>query len=89
MFADDTAGLDSDNNLNVPYLLKGYLNSEVKNIARWFRANKMAVNVSKTKFIIFHTRGKIIDDNIKILYDDNEPDQTKSSTYSRTRTRPR
>jgi hypothetical protein len=34
----------------------------------------MAVNVSKTKFIIFHTRGKRVNDNIKILYDDNEPD---------------
>jgi hypothetical protein len=73
MFADDTAGLDSDNNLNV--LIKR-VNSEVKNIARWFSANKMAVNVSKTKFIIFHTRGKRIDNNIKILFDDNEPDQT-------------
>jgi hypothetical protein len=49
---------------------------ELKNIARWFRANKIAVNVSKTKFIIFYTGGKINDDNIKILYDGNEPDQT-------------
>jgi hypothetical protein len=49
---------------------------ELKNIARWFHANNMAVNVSKTKFIIFRTRGKRIDDNNKILYDGNEPDQT-------------
>jgi hypothetical protein len=34
----------------------------------------MAVNISKTKFIIFHTRGKIIgNDNITLTIDDNEP----------------
>jgi hypothetical protein len=33
----------------------------------------MAVNVSKTKFIIFHTRGKPIDKTLKLIYDDNEP----------------
>jgi hypothetical protein len=34
----------------------------------------MAVNVSKTKFIIFHTRGKPINNNeCKIFYNDNEP----------------
>jgi hypothetical protein len=35
----------------------------------------MAVNVSKTKYIIFHTRGKPVDNTVKILYDDNEPDE--------------
>jgi hypothetical protein len=35
----------------------------------------MAVNVSKTKFIIFHTKGKNVDKSLKLLYDDNEPNQ--------------
>jgi hypothetical protein len=70
MFADDTAGLACNSNLAD---LFSHVNSELKKIARWFRANKMAVNVSKTKFIIFHTRGKNIDPSLKILYDDNEP----------------
>jgi hypothetical protein len=35
----------------------------------------MAVNVSKTKFIIFHTKGKQVDNNIELTYDDNEPNQ--------------
>jgi hypothetical protein len=30
-------------------------------MAAWFRANKMAVNVSKMKYIIFKPRGKRID----------------------------
>jgi hypothetical protein len=62
MFADDTAGLACNKNL---ILLVEHVNTELKKIARWFRANKMAMNVSKTKFIIFHT--------IELKYDDNEP----------------
>jgi hypothetical protein len=72
MFADDTAGLASHNNIND---LITFVNTELKKIARWFRANKMAVNVSKTKFIIFHTKDKKIPPNISLTYDDNEPDQ--------------
>jgi hypothetical protein len=63
MFADDTAGLAKGDNLTN---LVTYVNDEIKKIARWFRANKMAVNVSKTKYIIFHTRGKNIDPNLKV-----------------------
>jgi hypothetical protein len=37
----------------------------------------MAVNVSNTKFIIFHTLGKHIDYIFKIFYDENEPDEQK------------
>jgi hypothetical protein len=34
---------------------------------------KMAVNVNKTKFILFHTKGKLTDPQIELIYDDNEP----------------
>jgi hypothetical protein len=70
MFADDTAGLASHTNIDV---LTTFVNAELKKIAEWFRINKMAVNVNKTKFMIFHTKGKIIPLNsAKIFYDDNE-----------------
>jgi hypothetical protein len=50
------------------------VNNELKKMATWFRCNKMAVNTSKTKFIIFRTRGKVIDnDNVSIIFNDNEP----------------
>ncbi len=49
-------------------------NTELKKIALWFRVNKMAVNIGKTKFIVFHNRGKKVDLNgLNIVYDDNEP----------------
>jgi hypothetical protein len=40
----------------------------------WFRANMMAVNNGKTKYIIFHYKGKHIDMNEReVVYDNNEP----------------
>ena len=34
------------------------MNTEIDKLANWFRANKMAVNISITKYVIFHTKGK-------------------------------
>jgi len=72
MFADDTSAFKSGKNLNT---LINDIESELNKIAIWFRANKMCVNVDKTKFIIFRTRGKHIDENISIQYNANEPGQ--------------
>jgi Reverse transcriptase (RNA-dependent DNA polymerase) len=58
MFADDTAGLTSGPDLKV---LIHKANSELHKIALWFKANKMAVNISKTKYIIFKPKGKKIE----------------------------
>ena len=52
--ADDTAGPKSGLNLNE---LIDKVNVEVNKLANWFRVNKMAVNVSKTKYIIFKPKG--------------------------------
>jgi hypothetical protein len=66
----------------IPKVLKGGknlsnllddVNHELRKWAVWFLANKMAVNTSKTKFIIFHSRGRIIDLNGKTLLFDNNP----------------
>jgi hypothetical protein len=44
-------------------------------MAVWFRANKLEVNISKTKYIIFRMRGKKIDENTpELLYNQNEPE---------------
>jgi Reverse transcriptase (RNA-dependent DNA polymerase) len=63
LFADDTACLIAGPNLK-EILAKA--NIELQKIANWFRANKMAVNVSKTIYIIFKPRG------VKIELCDNE-----------------
>jgi hypothetical protein len=70
LFADDTIGLGKGKKLDE---LTAYVNFELKKIANWFRSNKMAVNTSKTKFIVFRTRGKRIDPReCNLLFNTNE-----------------
>ena len=53
-----------------------YINTELNKMAVWFRANKMAVNAEKTKYIIFHTKNKRVDPgNSVLVFDNNEPGQ--------------
>jgi hypothetical protein len=66
LFADDTTGLAKG-----PVLkdLTCYVNDELCKMANWFRANKMMVNASKTKFIIFRTHNKPVNpDDCNIVY---------------------
>ena len=71
LFADDTSGLIIGKNFQE---LVQKMNIEINKLANWFRANKMAVNLSKTKYLIFHTKGKKITnfDNNSIVYDGNK-----------------
>jgi hypothetical protein len=42
-------------------------------MANWFRANKMSLNVSKTKYIIFRTQNKPVDPAVcNLVYNTNE-----------------
>ena len=50
LFADDTTFQYSDANLD---LLFAKCNSELKKAAIWFKANKLTLNVKKTKFLLF------------------------------------
>jgi len=71
MFADDTFSLEAGSDLNDLILA---VNTEINKMAVWFRANKLAVNITKTKYIIFRMKGKKINDNIPdIIYNENEP----------------
>ncbi len=49
LFADDTTSLAKG--LILDDVIK-YVNCELQKMANWFRANKMSVNASKTKYII-------------------------------------
>jgi hypothetical protein len=73
MYADDTFTLDAGEDLNN---LIQHVNNEINKIAVWFRANKLAVNISKTKYIIFRMKSKKVGPNTpSIIYNENEPDQ--------------
>jgi hypothetical protein len=70
LFADDTTCLARGKNLQE---LTEYVNVELQKVANWFRANKMAVNTAKTKFIVFRTQGKKINpEECVVLFNSNE-----------------
>jgi hypothetical protein len=70
LFADDTTSLAKGLILNDVIT---YVNSELRKMANWFRANKMSVNASKTKYIIFRTQNKPVDPLIcNIVYNSTE-----------------
>ncbi len=72
LFADDTSCLAEHKNLNT---LINYVNTELQKLAVWFKANRMAVNVSKTNYIIFQTRGKIVSADLPdVVFNSNDPD---------------
>jgi hypothetical protein len=74
LFADDTTCLAENKNLHD---LINYVNAELNKLAVWFKANKMVVNVSKTNYIIFHTRGKQVYLNGRdVIFNSNEIDET-------------
>lgn len=70
MFADDTFALKTGQNLEI---LINDLNSDINKMAIWFKANKLAVNKNKTKYMIFHVKGKKISNIPPVVYNENEP----------------
>jgi hypothetical protein len=73
MFADDTFCLNADEDIKT---LIQNVNVQINRMAVWFRANKLAVNINKTKYVIFTMKGKKIDENTPpLLYNENEPNE--------------
>jgi sarcosine oxidase/L-pipecolate oxidase len=70
LYADDTTGLDTDTNLQT---LMTRVSTELTKMAEWFQCNKMALNISKTKYIIFHVPSKKVDQNTTLCIDTNLP----------------
>ena len=70
MFADNTFSLKSGPNLQT---LINELNKDINKITLWFKANKLAVNKEKTKYMIFHVKGKKIQNYPEVKIDENEP----------------
>jgi hypothetical protein len=48
-----------------------FINQELEILAKWFQSNKLALNVNKTKYVIFRTKGKRIDNDCPDLTIDN------------------
>ena len=55
MFADNTNLFISEKNIGE---LFQQMNKELKSVSTWFKANKLSVNIDKTKWTIFHPTSK-------------------------------
>jgi hypothetical protein len=67
LFADDSNFFLQSKNINE---LTVTINNELDKINEWVKVNKMAVNISKTKYIIFKPPRKKLKDKILISFDD-------------------
>jgi len=68
-FADDTTCSYSSSNTKTLY---DTMTQELEKINQWFRANKLCLNISKTKYIIFRPSGSHQALNDQSLYIDNQ-----------------
>ena len=70
MFADDTNLFLSHKDINT---LFANMNKELRKIATWFKANKLSLNIGKTKWSLFHPSSKkrFLTRNLPRLYIDN------------------
>ena len=56
MYADDTTLFcDIDNNVK-----EDVINRELLKVYEWLGANKLSLNVAKTKFMVFHTSKRLV-----------------------------
>ena len=77
-FADDTNMLLSHSSLET---LAKRINSDLKNLSQWLKANKLSLNVTKTELIIFHSSSKKTDPSLKIILDRKRLIQTETVKY--------
>ena len=70
LFADDTTLQISSANINELYEIA---NRELKIVSEWFKANKLTLNVSKTKYILFRKTTMKVDFSDLTLEIDNCP----------------
>ena len=62
-FADDTNLLNINRS---PNLFNKFINIDLKNLTKWFNASKISLNVSKTKMVLFRSKRKSMNFNLKI-----------------------
>ena len=77
LFADDTSLLKSATSLSE---LETVVNTEIQNVHIWLKANKLSLNYSKTKFMLFCNKG-IYTTNFKLSLGSKIIERTNSIKY--------
>ena len=78
LFADDTKIYFSSKNISH---LEATLNHELKSVAEWMKCNRLALSISKTNFILFHSSKLKPNQSLRIKIDDELIKQVDSTKY--------
>ena len=78
LFADDTNIYFSGKNLSH---LEATLNCELKSVAEWMKCNRLALSISKTNFIFFHSSKLKPNQSLRIKIDDTPIKKVDSTKY--------
>ena len=78
MFADDTNLFISSHSLES---LCVTVNTVLAKLAKWFRLNKLFLNVNKTNYILFHRHQKKLLTQIKLTIDNIAIEQTDKTKF--------
>ena len=61
--------------------LTNILNAELNKLSIWFRANRLSLNLKKTKFIAFKPSQKRANQTIQLLINNQKIDQVKEIVF--------
>ena len=78
LFADDTSVFFSHHD---PKSLTNIIQTELQKLSLWFKANKLSLNIDKTKFMVFTPRQKRDKLNITLLIDGKQINQAKDNIF--------
>ena len=78
LFADDTNIFYSNNCLKT---INKVIQAEINKVTEWLNVNKLSLNITKTKFILFRSINKKPKHNVKITINDIKIDQVKSTNF--------
>ena len=83
MYADDTtliSTLETFGNTNRPTEIENNISNEISKITTWLHSNKLKVNASKSKFMIFFKHPKIIP-KLNIWANGNQIDEVQEFNF--------
>ena len=83
MYADDTtfiSTLDTLGNTNRPTEIENKISNEISKITIWLHSNKLKLNASKSKFMIFFKHPKIIP-KLNIWANGNQIDEVQEFNF--------
>ena len=78
LFADDTSIFFSHKDLNY---LNNALNRELRKLSDWFIVNKLSLNLTKTKFMIFKPRQKTRHPDVQLALNNRSIEQVNETVF--------